>query len=118
MADLLFTTPRCEARFNGKCKGCARKHSVLAQCVGNGVRKVGVVDMPGPLFRVAGREELLVGLFETTLYVTCACGRLVTLGQVFGRFNASKKCNARCTEATGHQCECSCGGKNHGAAHG
>jgi len=25
------------------------------------------------------------------------------------------KCDARCLNATGFQCECSCGGKNHGA---
>jgi hypothetical protein len=25
------------------------------------------------------------------------------------------KCDARCLNATGHNCECSCGGKNHGA---
>jgi hypothetical protein len=24
------------------------------------------------------------------------------------------KCDARCTSATGHDCECQCGGKNHG----
>jgi len=26
-------------------------------------------------------------------------------------------CDHRCTEAKGHKCECSCGGKNHGASH-
>lgn len=25
------------------------------------------------------------------------------------------KCDARCQHAKGHKCECSCGGKNHGA---
>jgi hypothetical protein len=30
--------------------------------------------------------------------------------------NPSKhKCDARCLHATGHVCECACGGKNHGA---
>lgn len=27
-------------------------------------------------------------------------------------------CDDRCTAATGHKCQCSCGGKNHGADHG
>jgi hypothetical protein len=27
-------------------------------------------------------------------------------------------CDDRCTGATGHKCQCSCGGKNHGADHG
>lgn len=45
------------------------------------------------------------------------CGQTVAGAPVKGRFNEEIKCNARCTGATGHQCECSCGGKNHGAAH-
>lgn len=32
------------------------------------------------------------------------------------KVNGSKhKCDARCLNAKGHNCECSCGGKNHGA---
>jgi hypothetical protein len=35
---------------------------------------------------------------------------------IFFKKNASlHKCDARCLSATGHNCECSCGGKNHGA---
>jgi hypothetical protein len=29
---------------------------------------------------------------------------------------SNHKCGARCMNATGFQCECSCGGKNHGGA--
>lgn len=37
--------------------------------------------------------------------------------KVFYKANPSlHKCDARCLSATGHNCECSCGGKNHGAA--
>lgn len=28
---------------------------------------------------------------------------------------SNHKCDARCLNATGFRCECSCGGKNHGA---
>jgi hypothetical protein len=28
--------------------------------------------------------------------------------------NPSKRCDARCSTATGHTCDCSCGGRNHG----
>jgi hypothetical protein len=28
---------------------------------------------------------------------------------------SNHKCDARCQHAKGHNCECSCGGKNHGA---
>lgn len=35
---------------------------------------------------------------------------------IFRKANPSNhKCDARCLHATGQQCECSCGGKNHGA---
>jgi hypothetical protein len=35
---------------------------------------------------------------------------------IFFKSNPSlHKCGPRCLNATGHDCECSCGGKNHGA---
>lgn len=42
------------------------------------------------------------------------CGRERHANPVKGR-PSNKKCDARCTGATGHNCECQCGGKNHGA---
>lgn len=35
--------------------------------------------------------------------------------QVRGTFKAEVKCDGRCTHAKGSDCECSCGGKNHGS---
>lgn len=35
---------------------------------------------------------------------------------IFFKKNASlHKCDSRCMNSKGHNCECSCGGKNHGA---
>lgn len=34
-----------------------------------------------------------------------------------GRVNPDHPCDARCTGATGHNCECACGGANHGMDH-
>jgi len=34
---------------------------------------------------------------------------------VKGTLNPDKKCSAKCRGARGHNCECSCGGTNHGA---
>ncbi len=42
------------------------------------------------------------------------CGVSFSIRQIEGRKSAHK-CDARCTEAQGHKCECECGGKNHGA---
>lgn len=33
---------------------------------------------------------------------------------VNGTFSQDHKCDARCVNAKGHNCECSCGGANHG----
>ena len=46
----------------------------------------------------------------------CQGGRPRTkyLKGVRARTNRAVRCNSKCTGATGHQCECSCGGRNHG----
>lgn len=48
------------------------------------------------------------------------CGKRVSLiaKQVLGRYSEERKCDARCTSAKGHNCECQCGGKMHGADYG
>lgn len=43
------------------------------------------------------------------------CQRAMKWGFVRGIHNPEVKCDARCTGARGHSCECSCGGQNHGA---
>ena len=47
----------------------------------------------------------------------CTCGRDVYPETVNGTMNPDVKCSARCQDATGPSCECSCGGENHGAGH-
>ncbi len=49
--------------------------------------------------------------------ITCTCNKLVPFWAVDG-VTTTTPCDERCTSATGHKCECACGGKNHGAAHG
>lgn len=41
-------------------------------------------------------------------------GRVIRLTRVVGKVNTTP-CDARCTSAKGHQCNCSCNGKNHGS---
>lgn len=45
------------------------------------------------------------------------CGREIGGRDVKGTYIATKKCDPRCTGATGHNCECQCAGANHGAAY-
>ena len=61
-----------------------------------------------------GKPTVYGGDTEVGLCVTC--GRAMEYGEVAGRFNPEHKCDARCTSARGHNCECQCGGENHGAA--
>lgn len=42
------------------------------------------------------------------------CGRAMTWGFLRGFVKPEIRCDARCTNARGFNCECSCGGENHG----
>ena len=44
----------------------------------------------------------------------CTCGRTMVGNMLKAYLNPAVKCNARCTHAVGFDCECSCGGENHG----
>lgn len=44
----------------------------------------------------------------------CHCGASVAVRRVVGKHNPSRECDARCTDARGPSCSCSCGGANHG----
>ncbi len=45
------------------------------------------------------------------------CGRNRGAKMVQGKFSTKHVCGAKCLASTGPSCECSCGGKNHGAGH-
>lgn len=45
------------------------------------------------------------------------CGKPRCANPVRGTYSARHTCSARCLSSTGTVCECSCAGKNHGAAH-
>lgn len=46
-----------------------------------------------------------------------SCGQPRRADRMNGKHVAEIPCNAKCTSATGPNCDCSCGGSNHGAAH-
>jgi len=92
-------------RYIGRCRGCKRRISALL---------LATVD--------TGREYYAEGdiaahpFSNGAILVTC-CGRERELLRVRGTYNPRVPCNARCTGAHGHDCECSCNGANHGADH-
>jgi hypothetical protein len=104
-------------RYNGKCSKCGAKYSVVAF----------QLQLPGSI--VEGNRQLFITESGAPMIgsvtglacpvVTCSCGKgRPILKPVYGRTVAAVKCDGRCTHATGHDCECSCGGKNHGQAFG
>lgn len=51
-------------------------------------------------------------------FVECpACKQKLSGKAVEGYLKADHPCDRRCTGASGHNCECSCGGENHGRDH-
>lgn len=55
---------------------------------------------------------------EQPPHASCPGCHRPTFGQAIrGRYNAATRCDARCIYAKGPDCECSCGGANHGAGH-
>lgn len=100
-------------RYNGKCKRCGTRASILlaqlqpSKIVGQDV----AVDEQG-------REYPFVD-YRVKIAHECSAGqvRYITLAPVRGVYNPGKECNAKCMSAIGHDCECRCGGKNHGAGY-
>jgi hypothetical protein len=97
---------------------------VICRCVIKGCKYTKAINVP----TVAKRIQTRFNTFLTRE----ACGgtvlsiandercpnhprNLMSVRVVCGTFSADRKCDARCTGAVGHNCECQCGGANHGA---
>jgi hypothetical protein len=51
--------------------------------------------------------------------VNCrSCGAPRWADRVLGKVSVKHVCGSKCMSSTGFVCECSCGGKNHGAGYG
>ncbi len=101
-------------RYNGKCKKCSKMSSVLASFDGTLIRDV---TTGGWRENYTGADGHLLAFDNGQIKLWCACGSVVRASPVRGIVNRKVKCDARCTEAKGHSCECACGGKYHGAGH-
>jgi len=53
---------------------------------------------------------------SSRVFFVCLCGKHVEFRRVVGRVS-EHKCGAKCLASTSGVCECSCGGRNHGAGH-
>lgn len=97
-----------------KCFDCKLHTSVL---VTEEQRKAFDLHIGFPLSR-PNPECGLAKAPDGSIGVACrGCGKAKYAKRVIGKLKPDHKCDARCLSATGHSCECACGGKNHGASH-
>lgn len=96
------------ARYLAKCKACNCVTSTLATNVGRRD-----ADMGGLFYDEKGES----GVFGNLVIRCRSCGKARRAVMVKGKFSAKHDCNAKCLASIGPSCECSCGGKNHGANH-
>jgi hypothetical protein len=90
--------------FIGKCDKCGKGFALEGEVVKG---EYDTLCIPGHRFRVSSYK----GVLETC--EICQCGGHIPLSEIVAK-TTNHKCDAKCTNATRHICECSCGGKNHG----
>lgn len=109
-ADTQITRSTSTSREIAKCPKCKRAVSRLV------VREIVRTTRWGLTGMRTSKQVRVVSEGHERTAISC-CGVLVPFWAVKGTTNDTP-CDARCTSATGHKCECSCGGRNHGADHG
>lgn len=97
---------RREIRQIARCKCGVTKSRLVTRCS----RTVYGRDM----MKVVSRSVRYEGAHDAS----CDCGRRLSFLDVRGTTRSDHPCDAKCLASKGHVCECACGGRNHGAAHG
>ncbi len=93
-------------RFLGKCRCCKRALSALVTEIVDYGHSYGLT------------ETAAIGYCNGLLEFPCNnCGAVSHVRAVAGKISPRHVCNARCLASTSGVCECSCGGKNHGASY-
>lgn len=103
------------------CKRCKRGKRVEYP-IGNARTGFSRIDSAGKTMPAAvwiqscggGRPTVYGGDIE--MGICNICHKMMTFGVLKAFFNPDHKCDPRCTSARGPNCECSCGGANHGVA--
>ena len=114
-------TYQSDGRATLKCRDCKRKGTLRYVVTSTLTAYLGRPSTSSTLLAEDRTREISLGRdmdVKRALYRACPCGSIkVTVNLVRGTHNPDKACDARCTNATGPDCECSCTGANHGAAH-
>lgn len=110
-----------QTAFIGKCKKCGRVQREVGMLetrtskgdYGRTIHSFKLVLENGKIETMRDRAQYARSCHCGELTPTTCSGRHVTMELIVAHTTLTP-CDARCTGATGHQCECSCGGKNHG----
>lgn len=101
-------------RWTGRCKKCRGVVSLVLDIArAAGGHESVVLPSNGSPARVHWSPKL-----GKHFAANCWCGSVATFAAIRGTVSTKHKCDSRCLNAKGHDCECSCGGKNHGAGFG
>jgi hypothetical protein len=92
--------------YLGRCKDCEYTIFATAEDIRDGEEFYDV--KPGLAIRLPNR-----GVFSRCTNKH----RVFLLKQIKGTYSEDHKCDARCLNARGNECTCSCGGANHGRGH-
>lgn len=99
-------------RYTAKCKTCNTYTSELVTA--DMLRAAQMFDgYPKTQPEPAGRFRVVNGSF---CLLCRGCDKAKYAKMVQGKLSLKHECNAKCLSSHGHVCECSCGGKNHGAS--
>ena len=93
-------------RYIAKCR-CGAHTSALASNVNRADANMGA------LFH---DEKGEAGTYGGLAILCRSCGKAALAKAVRGVYSAKHVCNAKCLASHSGKCECSCGGKNHGAS--
>ena len=102
------------------CKRCKVGRRVEYPESGGNFSRAGRIDAATGKWIGAGAWITAIGGGKPTEYggdplgLCPQCGHLMRGGELKAHLVEDHKCDARCTGARGHNCDCSCGGKNHG----
>lgn len=115
-----------ETMYIGRCYKCRRALSALiVKIEAYEVTTQGKGAAAGQTFTRTRRRALTASGTElrvmpstvahpyNSVEVNCPCGSSATCQPVRGKVS-HHECGPKCVNATGHNCECQCGGKNHG----
>ncbi len=105
-AHAVYARPKSTGRLTCKCRLCGKRWTALKENRESSYARHGETceRYRAVLKRWRGAGDARWNLANS--YLECR--------EIIGTFKAGVKCDARCQGAIGHDCECSCGGVNHG----